>query len=50
MNLYKSLLFLHGHVADPALARSLADTTDTAAVDATTIDDATAEGAATDGA
>ena len=49
MNLYKSLLFLHGHVADQALARSLADTADTAAVDATTVDNATAEDAATDG-
>ena len=28
MNLYKSLLFLHGHVADVDLARSLADAGD----------------------
>ena len=49
MNLYKSLLFLHGHVADQALARSLADTADTAAVDATTVDNATATDGATTG-
>ena len=47
MNLYKSLLFLHGHVADPALARSLADAVDSAAVDATTVDNATATDGAT---
>ena len=29
MNLYKSLLFLHGHVADVDLARSLDDAGDT---------------------
>ena len=50
MNLYKSLLFLHGHVADPALARSLADSADGAADDAKTVDNATAEDADTDGA
>ena len=47
MNLYKSLLFLHGHVADPALARSLADPTDGVSVDATTVDNATATSGAT---
>ena len=50
MNLYKSLLFLHGHVADPALARSLADTVDNAADNATSVDNANAtDGVTTDG-